>query len=129
MLMRISKIALICSCGFFSAQLAVCSAESESGTGMTMGSAADEEKGAAVSASKSTLAASTTSTATGKSPVAADPSPSGSSAYERRLVDQISEENIKNLQMADDDEESARMMEAAFRMSIPSSYFDVSKLR
>jgi hypothetical protein len=131
MLMRISKIALICSCGFFSAQLAVCYAESgsESGAGMAMGAAAGGEKGAAVSASKSTLAASTTSTTTGKSPVTAEASPSGSSAYERRLVDQISEENIKNLQMADDDEESARMMEAAFRMSIPSSYFDVSKLR
>jgi hypothetical protein len=96
---------------------------------MAMGAAAGGEKGAAVSASKSTLAASTTSTATGKSPVAAEASPSGASAYERRLVDQISEENIKNLQMADDDEESARMMEAAFRMSIPSSYFDVSKLK
>jgi hypothetical protein len=50
-------------------------------------------------------------------------------AYEKRLIEQTSDEIRKTLQMSHLSAESARMNEVIVRMSLPPSSFDVSKLR
>ena len=54
--------------------------------------------------------------------------PSDVSVYEKRLIEQTSDEIRKTYDLIGGTEDSARMFEAAIRMAIPSSSLDVSKL-
>ena len=85
MVVRLVKLALICSFGVLSAPISLCVGE---------GPAAESDV----------------------------------SVYERRLVEQTSDEIRKTFQMVGNDEKAARLFEAMLQMAIPSTSLDVSKL-